>query len=81
MYGANDTPTNNGTMPAHPALSDQELAEVVLYERVEFGGMEESGEEYEQLLAIAEGDLTFADAGLGPQSEAISIAEDQLAAG
>ena len=81
VYGANDTPSNNGTMPAHPALSDQELAEVVLYERVQFGGMEESGEEYEQLLAIAEGDLTFADAGLGPQSEAISIAEDQLAAG
>ena len=47
----------------------------------QFGGMEESGEEYEQLLAIAEGDLTFADAGLGPQSEAIGIAEDELAAG
>ena len=41
--------------PPHPALTDEELAQVVLYERVEFGGMEESGEEYEQLLADRRG--------------------------
>ena len=40
-YGANDKPVNDGGMPAHPALDDQELALVVLYERVEFGGLEE----------------------------------------
>jgi mono/diheme cytochrome c family protein len=81
VYGANDTPTTNGLMPAHPSLSDQELAEVVLYERVEFGGMEESGEEYEQLLAIAEGELTFAEAGLGEQAAAVGLTEDDLAPG
>lgn len=81
VYGANQTPSNGGAMPAHPSLSDQELAEVVLYERVQFGGMEESGEEYEALLAIAEGTSTFADAGLGPESEAIGLTEDDLAAG
>jgi mono/diheme cytochrome c family protein len=80
VYGANGTPTNGGTMPAHPTLSDQELAEVVLYERVQFGGMEEDGEEYALLLAIAEGDLTFAEAGLGPLSEALGLTEDDLAA-
>jgi mono/diheme cytochrome c family protein len=81
VYGANETAGNGGTMPAHPTLSDQELAEVVLYERVQFGDMEESGEEYELLLAIAEGKTTFAEAGLGPLSEAIGLTEDDLAAG
>jgi mono/diheme cytochrome c family protein len=81
VYGATGTPSNGGAMPAHPSLTDQELAEVVLYERVQFGGMEESGEEYEQLLAIAEGDLSFADAGLGELSTAAGISEDDLAAG
>jgi mono/diheme cytochrome c family protein len=79
-YGANAKPVAGG-MPGHPALSDQELAEVVLYERVTFGGMEESGEEYEALLAIAEGTTTFADAGLGPVSAESGIEEDRLAAG
>ena len=82
VYGANQTPGNRSTaMPAHRALSDQELAEVVLYERVTFGGMEESGEEYEALLAIAEGTTTFADAGLGELSAEAGVSEDDLAAG
>lgn len=81
VYGATDKASNGGSMPAHPSLSDQELAEVVLYERVQFGGMEEEGEEYELLLAIAEGTTTFADAGLGELSEAIGLTEDDLAAG
>jgi hypothetical protein len=68
-------------MPAHPSLTDQELAEVVLYERVQFGDMAEEGEEYEQLLAIAEGDLTFEEAGLGELSVAAGIPEDNLAPG
>jgi mono/diheme cytochrome c family protein len=81
VYGANAKPSNAGAMPAHPSLSDQELAEVVLYERVQFGGMEESGDEYEALLAIAEGTATFAEAGLGPLSEAIGLTEADLAPG
>ena len=60
--------SGGGVMPAFPALSDEELAQVVLYERVQFGGMEETGPEYEALLAIAEGTGTFADAGLGELS-------------
>ena len=79
-YGANEKPSKNG-MPAHASFSDQQLAEVVLYERVTFGGMEESGEEYDALLAIAEGTTTFADAGLGELSAAAGISEDQLTAG
>ena len=79
-YGANAKPSKGG-MPPHPSLSDQELAEVILYERVTFGGMEESGEEYELLLSIAEGTLTFADAGLGELSQAIGIDEANLTGG
>jgi len=79
VYGATDTPSNNGTMPAHPNLTDQELAEVVLYERVTFGGMEEAGEDYEALLAIAEGETTFEDAGLGDLSTAADVSADKLA--
>jgi mono/diheme cytochrome c family protein len=81
VYGATDKPSNGGSMPAHPSLTDQELAEVVLYERVTIGGMEESGEEYDALLAIAEGTSTFADAGLGELSAAAGIPEDDLAGG
>ena len=81
VYGATQTASNGGAMPAHPSLTDQELAEVILYERVAFGGMEESGEEYDALLAIAEGTSTFADAGLGALSAEIGLTEDDLAAG
>ena len=79
-YGATDKPSQGG-MPAHPALTDQELAEVILYERVQFGEMAEEGEEYELLLAIAEGTTTFADAGLGELSTEIGVDEASLAAG
>jgi hypothetical protein len=79
-YGATQKEIGGG-MPPHAALTDQQLAEVVLYERVEFGGMEEEGEEYEALLAIAEGTATFADAGLGPISTDAGISEDELAPG
>ena len=80
-YGANDTPTTGGTMPEHPTLTDQELAEVVLYERVQFGGMEPEGEEYELLLGLAEGTTTVDDAGLGELSEALGFTIDDLKAG
>ena len=78
VYGAGNTASNGGSMPDHPSLSDEELAQVVLYERVEFGGMEESGEEYELLLAIAEGETTFAEAGLGELSAAIGLTDEAL---
>ena len=79
-YGANDKPSEGG-MPAHPSLTDQELAEVILYERVQFGEMEEEGEEYEMLLEIAEGTSTFEEAGLGEVSTEAGIDEAELAPG
>jgi mono/diheme cytochrome c family protein len=79
-YGATDKPVAGG-MPAHAGLDDQELALVVLYERVEFGGLEEGSEEYLALLEVAEGRSTFADVGLGELSAAAGISEDALAAG
>jgi mono/diheme cytochrome c family protein len=79
-YGAQDNPVAGG-MPTHAGLDDQELALVVLYERIEFGGLEEDSEEYELLLAIAEGETTFADAGLGELSAAAGIPEDNLTPG
>ncbi len=81
VYGATEKATENGTMPPHRSFTDAELAAVVLYERVEFGGMEEEGEDYETLLAIAEGEMTFAEAGLGELSEAAGIDETNLAPG
>jgi mono/diheme cytochrome c family protein len=81
VYGAEGTASNNGTMPAHESLDDEELALVVLYERVEFGGLEEGDEEYELLLAIAEGETTFAEAGLGELATAAGFTEDALATG
>jgi len=65
VYGAPGKSSNGGTMQGFGALTDQQLAQVVLYERVQFGGLEEGSEEYELLLAIAAGDMTFAEAGLG----------------
>jgi hypothetical protein len=79
-YGATDKPVAGG-MPAHAALDDEELALVVLYERIEFGGLEEDSEEYLLLLEIAEGQTTFAEAGLGDVSTEVGIPEEDLAPG
>ena len=79
-YGATDNPVQGG-MPAHDGLDDEELALVVLYERVEFGELEEGSEEYLALLEVAEGTKTFADVGLGELSTAAGVSEDDLAAG
>jgi mono/diheme cytochrome c family protein len=78
-YGAQEK-AKAGGMPAW-ALTDQELAQVVLHER-ELGGEDqetiEADEDYADLVAIAEGEMTFADAGLGPLSEEAGVTEDQL---
>ena len=79
-YGANETPTGAaGTMPPHPGFSDQELAQVVLYERQVLS--DESPDDEEELLAIANGEMTFEEAGLGPMSEEAGIPESDLAGG
>ncbi|MFL6206871.1 MAG: c-type cytochrome [Acidimicrobiales bacterium] len=79
-YGAPKKPVKGG-MPAHASMSDEDLALVVLYERVSFGGLTEDDEEYALLLDIADGKTTFADAGLGDVAAAAGIPEDALAAG
>ena len=79
-YGATDQQKAGG-MPAW-ALTDQELAQVVLHERVLGGedqGEIEADEDYADLIAIAEGEMTFEDAGLGPLSEEAGVPEDRLA--
>lgn len=76
-YGATDKPKAGG-MPAHPSFTDAELAEVVLYERVAFGGLEPGSEEYLALVEIAEGRMTFAEAGLGELAAAAGVAESEL---
>jgi mono/diheme cytochrome c family protein len=77
-YGDQGTEKKGG-MPAWP-LDDAELAQVVLHERVLSGEeITEGDEDYADLLAIARGEMTFADAGLGPLSEAANVPEDRLA--
>jgi mono/diheme cytochrome c family protein len=65
-YGAQAKPKVGG-MPQHD-FSDAELAQVVLYERATFGGLEPTDKEYTDLEAIAEGTTTFEKAGEGPVS-------------
>lgn len=80
-YGDQHKPVGGGgTMPAHPTLSDEELAQVVLYERRSLSG-EEPPEDEDQLMMIAEGEMTFAEAGLGELSEAAGFTEADLEGG
>jgi mono/diheme cytochrome c family protein len=82
-YGANDKPVGGGgTMPPWPTLTDQQIAEVVLHER-QLGGddVAEDGanaEDYADLYAVARGEMTLAEAGLGPESEEACVQEADL---
>lgn len=88
-YGAQNE-EHTSTMPSYASLTDEELAQVVLYERQTLGEVEASDEEIgttpegdpiteQDLLLIAEGELTFADVGLGPESADAGFTEDELA--
>ncbi|HEX8803719.1 MAG TPA: c-type cytochrome, partial [Acidimicrobiales bacterium] len=78
-YGAQDKPKKGG-MPAWNTLSDAELAQVVLHERVLAGEeITEDDEDYADLLAIARGEMAFADVGLGDLSTEAGVPEDRLA--
>jgi mono/diheme cytochrome c family protein len=79
-YGATAKPKGSG-MPGHPQLTDAELAQVVLYERASFGGMDPASEEYLALVEIAEGRMTFEEAGLGELSTEAGVDAASLAAG
>ena len=78
-YGATEKPKGTG-MPAFD-LSDEELAQVVLYERVTFGGLDPADEEYALLESIANGEATFEESGLGELSAEAGVDEAELAAG
>lgn len=91
-YG--ETNRENGRqMPSHESLTDQQIAQVVLYERQQFGEEEITDEEIEgqttpegeplteeHLIQIAMGELTFADVGVGPLSADAGFAEEDIAA-
>jgi mono/diheme cytochrome c family protein len=82
-YGATQKPVGGvGTMPGWPTLTDQQIAEVVLHER-ELGGEDvtedgENAEEIADLYAVAHGEMTLAEAGLGELSEAAGVTEEDL---
>jgi mono/diheme cytochrome c family protein len=80
-YGENQKPVGGGgTMPAHESLTGQELAQIVLYERRALGGEEAPPEEDDILLQIANGELTWAEAGLGPLSGEVGFTEEDVEA-
>ncbi|MGQ0433605.1 MAG: c-type cytochrome [Microthrixaceae bacterium] len=79
-YGATKKTKGVG-MPGHAALTDAELAEVVLYERVTFGKLDPTSDEYLALVEIAEGRLTFEKAGLGDLSTAAGVDPESLKSG
>jgi mono/diheme cytochrome c family protein len=79
-YGATEKPVGGGgTMPPWPTLTDQELAQVVLHER-QLGGEDvaETNPDLTDLWAVARGEMTLAEAGLGELSEAAGVTEADL---
>jgi mono/diheme cytochrome c family protein len=79
-YGADGRAKHTG-MPEHPALSDEELAQVVLYERVTFGGEDPTSPEAVEQSEIAEGTKKFSDVGLGPVSQQDGVDPAKLTPG
>jgi mono/diheme cytochrome c family protein len=81
VYGDPSKPIGAGGMPAFGDLSDEELAAVVLYERSAFGGLAEGDQEYTDLEAVANGEKSFEEAGLGPVSQRDGVTPDQAFTG
>ena len=75
-YGAQDKAKAPG-MPPHPQFTDAELAQVVLYERVAFGGLEEGTEEYAKLEEISHEESDLEKEGLGPEATADGVSPDE----
>jgi mono/diheme cytochrome c family protein len=77
-YGATNK-AKAGGMPAWTSLTDAQIAQVVLHER-ELSGADVSEEnpDNEDLYAVAHGEMTLAEAGLGPVSEAAGVTESDL---
>jgi mono/diheme cytochrome c family protein len=82
-YGAQGKPVGGGgTMPSWETLTDQQIAEVVLHER-ELSGEDvtETNPDNEDIYAVARGEMTLAEAGVGPLSEEAGVTEDDLGGG
>jgi mono/diheme cytochrome c family protein len=81
-YGAQPkTKTSSSGMPSFAGtLTDQQVAQVVLHERQLSVGDEvaEDNEDYTDLFAVARGEMTLAEAGLGPLSEEAGVPESEL---
>ncbi len=80
-YGANDKPVggSGGTMPGWATLTDQQIAEVVLHEREISGDdVTEENPDNAELYAVARGEMTLAEAGLGELSTAAGVTEESL---
>jgi mono/diheme cytochrome c family protein len=82
-YGDQGKPKQGG-MPAWADLTDAELAQVVIHERTLAGEEiteDATDERLQTLVAIANGEMTFADAELGPLSEQVGVTADQVTSG
>src|SRR5918997_6116342 len=82
-YGANEKPVGGGgIMPPWATLTDQQIAQVVLHERSLSGDdVAEDGENaeaYADLYAVARGEMTLAEAELGPVAEAAGVTVEDL---
>ena len=80
-YGALGKPTGGtGTMPGWETLTDQQIAEVVLHERslTSDEDVTEENPDYEDLFAVAHGEMTLVEAGLGDLSTAAGVTEEDL---
>lgn len=75
-YGAQAKSKGSG-MPSHPTLTDQELAQIILYERQGLSGEDPALEA--DLIAIANGEKTFEEVGLGALAEKAGVTADKLA--
>ncbi len=79
-YGAQGKPVGGGgTMPSWDTLTDQQIAEVVLHERGLSGeDVSETNSDNEDIYAVARGEKTLADVGLGPLSKEAGVTEADL---
>ncbi len=80
-YGATEKPIGGSGAQMSgfaPGLSVEELAAVVLYERVSFHDLEEGSEDYLLLEALANGETTLTDEGVGPVAEGHGITAEDL---
>jgi mono/diheme cytochrome c family protein len=79
-YGAQKKKVGGvGQMPSWESLTDAQIAQVVIHERQLSGEeMAEDDKENEDIFAVARGEMTLAEAGLGPISEADGVTEEDL---